>query len=222
MAYHLFFSVAGAFAGTWISFRAGVPHLSLVYFMVSGLLWFYSTTYKRMLLLGNLIVSLLTALVPFLVLLYEIPLLASAYGSPARDMAGVLITWVTGFSVFAFLTNLVREIVKDAEDHEGDMRYGKRTVPVEWGLGAARWIAGSLLALSVILLFLAWMKFVPDYVTLAYFLLLLVSPMVAVIVMIAGAGNKQRFHLASLFLKFIMVAGLLYMVAVRLILQSFT
>ena len=48
--------------------------------MVSGLLWFYSTTYKSELLLGNIIVALLTALVPFLVLLYELPLLARSYG----------------------------------------------------------------------------------------------------------------------------------------------
>jgi len=40
-------------------------------------------------------------------------------------------------------------------------------------------------------------------------------------VMIARAGDKHSFHKASLFLKFIMVAGLLYMVAVRFILHSF-
>lgn len=221
MAYHLFFSIAGAVTGTWISFRAGVPYLSLVYFMVGGLLWFYSTTYKRELLLGNLIVSLLTALVPFLVLLYELPLLAKAYGSPAREMAGILTTWVAGFSVFAFLTNLVREIIKDAEDHEGDLRYGKRTIPVAWGLVATRWIAAIVVSLSIILLCLAWLLFVPDYYSLVYFLLLLVFPMAGVIILIARKGDRHTFRKVSLLLKLIMVAGLLYMIAVRFILQSF-
>ncbi len=97
-------------------------------------MWFYSTTYKREFLLGNFIVALLTALVPFLVLLYELPLLAREYGSQFTPMTKYLMIWVLGFSLFAFLLNLVREIVKDAEDLEGDRAYGKRTIAVVWGM----------------------------------------------------------------------------------------
>lgn len=219
MAYHLVFSITGALAGTWLSFRTGEPYLSLIYFMVSGLLWFYSTTYKRQLLLGNVIVSLLTALVPFMVLVYELPLLASAYGTPARNMADLLIIWVTGFSGFAFLINLVREIVKDAEDVDGDRRYGKKTIPVEWGLPAARRIAFSLLVVLLALLFLAWLLFVPDYYSLTYFILLIALPVITVMVLVLRKDDKASLHRASLLLKVTMVAGLLYMVAVRFILQ---
>lgn len=116
MAYHLIFSISGVLIGTWVSFRAGLLFLSLIFYMVSGLLWFYSTTYKRELLLGNIIVALLTALVPFLVLLYELPLLARNYGAMASPVVRYLLIWVLGFSLFAFMLNLIREIIKDAED----------------------------------------------------------------------------------------------------------
>jgi 4-hydroxybenzoate polyprenyltransferase len=219
MAYHLIFSISGVLIGTWVSFRAGVLFLSLVFYMVSGLLWFYSTTYKRELLLGNIIVALLTAFVPFLVLLYEMPLLGRGYGSSASSMVNTLMIWVLGFSLFAFLLNLAREIIKDAEDFEGDQAFGKNTVPVVWGMRVARWIASVLLLFSIFLLLLAWYFFIPDFITLAYFLLLLIVPMGIVIGVILRGRDRRSYHVASIILKFIMISGLLYMIAVNVIIN---
>jgi 4-hydroxybenzoate polyprenyltransferase len=222
MAYHIVFSISGILIGTWVSSRAGLLYLSLIYFMVSGLLWFYSTTYKKELLLGNIIVALLTALVPFLVLLYELPLLARNYGSGATHMAGYLLIWVLGFSLFAFLLNLVREIVKDAEDFEGDQAYGKRTVPVVWGMRVTRWIAAVLLFISAFLLLLAWNLFIPDPVTLLYFILLLIIPIFIATGLVLRGRSRKSFHIASLLLKYIMIAGLLYTIAVNIIINRLT
>ena len=46
--------------------------------------------------------------------------------------------WVGGFALFAFLTNLTREIIKDIEDFEGDIAYGRNTVPVVIGILSAK------------------------------------------------------------------------------------
>ncbi len=46
----------------------------------------------------------------------------------------IIIYWVGGFAFFAFLTNLIREIIKDIEDFEGDIAYGRNTVPVVIGV----------------------------------------------------------------------------------------
>ncbi len=75
MAYHLFFTITGVVLGVWVAIRIDQLYLSLIFFMVSGLLWFYSTVYKREFLVGNFIVALLTSLVPFLILVFEMPLL---------------------------------------------------------------------------------------------------------------------------------------------------
>jgi 4-hydroxybenzoate polyprenyltransferase len=220
MAYHLIFSISGVLIGTWVSFRAGLLFLSLIFYMVSGLLWFYSTTYKRELLLGNIIVALLTALVPFLVLLYELPLLARNYGAMVSPMVRYLLIWVLGFSLFAFILNLIREIIKDAEDFEGDQAFGKNTVPVVWGMKVTRWITSVLLSASVILLLLAWHFFVPDLITLVYFSLLLIIPICIVMGVVLWGRDRKSYHFASIILKFIMISGLFYMIAVNIIINS--
>ena len=219
MAYHLFLSITGVLLGTWVAFRAGELYLSLVFFMVSGLLWFYSTIYKRELLLGNIIVALLTALVPFLVLLFELPLLAGNYGTGVTSITRVLMIWVLGFSLFAFLMNLLREIIKDAEDFEGDHAYGKKTIPVIWGIKASRWISLALICLIIALLTIAWLCFVPDLATLLYLFIMLIIPLVVVAILLLKGGDQKLFHKASTLLKIIMLTGIGYMVVVNLIIN---
>jgi 4-hydroxybenzoate polyprenyltransferase len=219
MAYHLFFSITGVLLGSWVAFRSGQMFLSLVFFMVSGMLWFYSTTYKRELLLGNIIVALMTSLVPFLVLLFELPLLARNYGSDVTPLTRSLLIWVLGFSLFAFLLNLIREIVKDAEDFEGDQAYGKNTVPVVWGMKTARWLSTAMVLITISLLLMAWLFFVPDTITLVYFLIMLIVPLIVVGIILFSNGNQKSWHLASTLLKLIMLAGLGYMIVVNLIIN---
>ena len=42
-------------------------------------------------------------------------------------------TGYAGFAFFAFLTTLIREIIKDSEDFEGDSAYGMNTLPIVVG-----------------------------------------------------------------------------------------
>ncbi len=221
MAYHLFFSATGTIIGIWVSFRAHVLFLSLIFFMVNGLLWFYSTTYKRQFLLGNFIVALLAAFVPFMVLLYELPMLAREYGSQVTPMVKYLMIWVLGFSLFAFLLNLIREFVKDAEDLEGDKVFGKRTIAVVWGIPATRWISAALLFLAVILLIVAWYFYIPDGLTLMYFIFFLIIPMLMTMGILLIKNSTGAFRQASLLLKFILITGLSYMIIVKIIINRF-
>jgi 4-hydroxybenzoate polyprenyltransferase len=220
MAYHLFFSIGGIIMGTWVSYKTGLLFLSIIFFMVSGLLWFYSTTYKKEFLLGNILVALLTAMVPFLVLLYELPLLARAYGSSITPVIRILFIWVLGFSLFAFLINLAREIIKDAEDIEGDRVYGKMTVPVVWGMKTTRWIVVMLLSMTIALLLTAWFFFIPDTITLVYFIVFFISPLLVAIIMNLRAGKPRSFHPVSTVLKAVMLFGLAYMIIVRFIIGN--
>lgn len=43
---------------------------SLLFFLTAGVLWFYSTTYKRQAFVGNLVVAFLTAIVPLIPLIF--------------------------------------------------------------------------------------------------------------------------------------------------------
>jgi len=113
---HIILNTIGIGLGAYISFYIGIPILTFVFVLITGVLWFYSTTYKRQFLIGNIIVATLTALVPLMVILFEIPLLNKEYGLLIREMYFDLkhiIFWVSAFALFAFLLTLIREIIKD-------------------------------------------------------------------------------------------------------------
>ena len=127
IVFHTLLNILGIGTGAYLSWHIGVPALSLIFILCSGALWFYSTTYKKQLLIGNLIISLMIGGVPLLVALYEIPLLNDAYGDlmlKYHANFNYMFFWIAGFAFFAFITNLIREIIKDAEDFKEIVRMG--------------------------------------------------------------------------------------------------
>jgi 4-hydroxybenzoate polyprenyltransferase len=172
---------------------------------------------------GNLAVSFLTGLVPLMVVLFEIPLLNREYGEVMiRYDAnfGYLFAWVSAFSFFAFITTLIREIIKDAEDLEGDTAYGMKTVPIVLGSLWTRIMVVVLIAVTMSALVLLLFRYIyfsvdpADYFSLAYFSLFLLLPLVLVAIQVMTARNKRGYHRASTLIKLVMLFGILYSVLV--------
>jgi len=220
MAYHLGFTITGIVLGTLLSFFSGSLYLSIIFLTVGGLLWFYSTTYKQQVILGTVIISLLTALVPFIVLLYEMPLLLETYGTSAMDTIKNLVIWVSGFSLFAFLLNFAREIVKDAEDFAGDAAFKKNTLPVVAGMRWTKFIFNVVIAIAAALLILSYLIFIPDIYTLVYFSIFLILPLTATAIKVNRARTAKSYRQASTLIKFIIIMGILYMLMVNIIIKS--
>lgn len=213
MAIHIVLNVLAVITGFYLAFSIGLPNLGLIFIIISGILWFYSTTYKRQLLIGNLIVSVLVALVPLIVLLFEVPLLNRAYGNIMAGMGAsfhYLTGWILGFSGFAFLTTLTREIVKDVEDFEGDQAFGRQTLPVVIGLRLTKLIIIMLLLVTIVAVFYIYFVYLTDRITLWYMLITLIIPMTLGIIFTLKAKNKNNYHRLSTLLKAIMLAGILY------------
>jgi hypothetical protein len=57
MKWHNILNIAGVAAGFYISWKAGYFWLGILFLIVSGLLYFYSASYKRQFLIGNIIVA---------------------------------------------------------------------------------------------------------------------------------------------------------------------
>lgn len=223
MILHALMNIMGIGIGVYLSFYIKLPALSMVFLIATGLLWFYSTNYKRQFLVGNLTVSILTGLVPLMVILFEIPLLNREYGElMLRNNAsfGYLVAWVGAFSFFAFVTTLIREIIKDAEDFEGDRAYGMKTVPIVLGtfwtrIAVVVMVVGTLGALVYLLLKYIVSSVDPlDYISLIYFALFLALPLIALAIQILLARDKRAYRRASLLIKLVMLAGILYSLVV--------
>jgi len=220
MMWHNIFNIAGVAAGFYISYKAGYIWLGTLFLIVSGLLYFYSASYKRQFLIGNIIVALLTAMVPMLVVFYEWPALYKFYKLDAVSFPqiNIILYWVGGFALFAFLTNLTREIIKDVEDFEGDVAYGRNTVPVVIGILSAKIVSSCLIVITIILLYLVWHFFINDTVTLIYITVAIVIPLLLVIYKIIKSSERAQLHRASSLMKVVMITGVLYSVVVKIIL----
>jgi 4-hydroxybenzoate polyprenyltransferase len=220
MMIHNILNIIGVALGFYVSWNIGYIWMGVLFLLVSGLLYFYSASYKRQFLIGNVIVAVLTAMVPMLVVLYESPVLLQYYtinaaGTPKLDL---IFFWVGGFAIFAFLTTLTREIIKDIEDFEGDIAYGRNTIPVVLGMLPSKIIVTSLIIATLTLLYIIWYLFISDIVTLGYLTLMVAFPLVFVIYRVIISKNRTQLHSASRIMKIIMLTGILYSVVVKVLL----
>lgn len=226
---HLVMIILGVGLGIFLSFYIKVPGLSVLFILPAGLLWFYSASYKQQFLIGNLLVSFMTAGVPMLVIFYELPLLNRTYGDIMirnHTNFNYIFFWVAGFSFFAFVTTLLREIIKDSEDFEGDSAYGMNTIPIALGTKTARIIMLSLISICIGMLvwilfgFIMFSQDFTDYLSGMYFLFLLIIPFMILFFIIIRAGSKRDYFIASQITKGIMIAGILYSIVVRYIILN--
>jgi 4-hydroxybenzoate polyprenyltransferase len=223
MALHIILNVIGVMLGFYISFHIGLPLLGFIFLLVSGILYFYSTTYKRQFLVGNILVALLTGLVPLMVILFELPELNKTYGETLikhNTNLMYIFYWVLGFSIFAFLTNFIREVVKDMEDFEGDSAYGRNSIPVILGIKNSKIIVDILIIITLCLLTFVHFEYLKDKITLIYFFLFLFLPFLFLIFKTMKANNKKDYRLIGNGLKIIMLTGIIYAFVARFIIQT--
>jgi 4-hydroxybenzoate polyprenyltransferase len=217
---HVFLTFAGIFTGLFISYIYKKETYALVFMTVPVLLWYYSTTFKKQILIGNLIISLMTALVPYFVVSLEFTALIRAYGEAIvdTDACSTAWFWTTGFAFFAFINTLVREIIKDMEDEKGDKKEGCRTLPIELGSKNTKILVIALTLFSVVALWALYFvidQLRNDSVTLLYFLILLTAPFLILAWSILKASNSKDFHRSSQISKIIMLFGILFILVAR-------
>ena len=223
MAFHIILNVVGVLIGFYMSFHIGLPLFGFIFLLVSGILYFYSTTYKRQFLVGNLLVAILTGLVPLMVILFELPELNKAYGEVLikhNTNPMYIFYWIIGFSVFAFLTNFIREVIKDMEDFEGDSAYGRNSIPVVLGIKNSKIIVNVFIIITLSLLAFVYFQYLKDQITLIYFSLFLFLPFLFLIYKTMKANNKSDYHLIGNGLKIIMLTGIIYAFVARFIIQT--
>ncbi len=117
------------FIALLLSFFINLPAF-VIALSATVLLLLYSYYFKMVPILGNLIVSILTAMV-------------FIYGGVAvsNPLAAIIP------AIFAFLINLIREVVKDMQDVEGDLKQGVITFPGKFGFSSSKLLVVELTAI---------------------------------------------------------------------------
>ncbi|MFO8001692.1 MAG: geranylgeranylglycerol-phosphate geranylgeranyltransferase [Marinilabilia sp.] len=217
---HVILTITGVIIGLFLAYVTRKENYALMFIVVPGLLWYYSTTLKKQMLVGNLAIAMLTALVPFIVVSLEFATLARVHGNEILDSQACSTAWfwTTGFAFFAFISTISRELIKDMEDMEGDREAGCRTLPVEMGLNYSRSVVvlltiASIAALWVILGLVPQLR--ESYITWGYFFLFLTIPYMVMGYKVLKAQTREDFHQASSVSKFIMLMGILFIFVAR-------
>ena len=218
-AMNLFYGLTavGVIAGTVVAWWAHSWTLLFTYVVIPGLLWFYSASYKRMFLVGNLVVAFASAIVPLLVAIANADYLHHLYQNALAysPIVGELYVWTGGFAAFAFLLTWVREIMKDIEDIEGDREMECRTLPIVWGDKVAKIIATILLvviATLIVYILFAVLPFSHEWKSLPtrYVVFGLIVPILCSIVLLWAANNRTEYHRVQTIIKFAMFMGMLF------------
>ena len=214
MILHQVLTGLGVLSGLLLAYFARSFTLAFIYIVIPGLLWFYSASYKRQFLIGNLIIAFISAITVLVVGITQLSFLQKEFGGLVFEtpIPGKLYGWIGGFALFSFLCTFVREIIKDMEDEKGDREMECRTLPIKLGITKTKIILYCLIALTVILLFLANGFLIPfdGTLTIRYIIFGLGLPFAGLCYLIYSAKSPSDYHQASNLSKVIMILGVLY------------
>ncbi len=211
--YYLVLNLSAIAIAIFISSISGTFSFISVCGLCILLLWIYSRYLKSSILIGNILVSILIAAVPFIFLIVESNSLKILDGVESNAFDGGLIVSIS-FVCFAFLLNMVRELVKDAEDVQGDYASGVNTLATTLGLKATDRTAfafGSLLLLGQFFWFF-WI--LPDNSILHNFLFIMLVILPSLYLLwhlLKMERSKKKYSILSRHCKLMMGAGLVYL-----------
>lgn len=209
-------TVLGVFIGLYLSHLIGKSGFFAIFVITSLLLYLYSTTLKKMLLIGNIVIALLVAFSIIIVGLFELfPAIKEANVETQRTFFGILID----YAIFAFLLTFIREITKDIEDIDGDYKAGMNTLPISLGRDRATKVLFGLMFAPI----LAVVYYIVTYLyrqplSMFYFLLFILAPLFYTLYQTFTARKKADYTHISFFLKMIMISGMLSLLIYRYIL----
>ncbi len=222
IVWHLAFSIIGVLIGVYIDWKTNVRFLGLANLACVLLLFVYSISLKKKLLSGNILISLLTAWTILVITWCEVNQLSRVQ---SQFDAERIIKWAFVYGGFAFIISLIREVIKDMEDIEGDRRYGCKTMPIIWGLNvsktyAAVWLIVLMAAIIILLIYIArFIFFTADtgfwWIGILYCISAILIPLVFIFKQLFKARSAADFHKLSSMVKLVMLTGILSIIFLK-------
>lgn len=198
---HTILSSLGVIIGFWLAYEIHHIIFGWINVITVGLLWFYSTSFKKNFLIGNLVIALLSALIPIVVGVFE----PNAYKE--------LYYFIIAYAGFAFLISLIREIIKDLEDMDGDIAENCRTLPIVSGVNTTKTVI--ILLIAIVIASISYVIAMPflsgNKIFILYSVFAVQVPLLGLIYLVVKAKSKQAYSILSTITKIIMLTGVLSM-----------
>lgn len=178
-----------------------------IYPLAAWALYAYSRFWKGKVLLGNIVVSLFVAwvwgILFYAQLAVDIPGETTKTGTTLSELCIV-------YFLFAFLINLIREIIKDIEDIEGDKSAGIKTLPIYAGIPKTKSyvISGIIFFIMIFSIWLFTSEITKHYEVRFYHVVFIIMPSVLCITHVMKAHEKKNYSFLSALLKLMMLFAL--------------
>lgn len=181
---------------------------------VVGLVWFYSASYKRVMLLGNAMFGLAFAMIPFTIILLDIWFANMTYG--AFSKADLVFTKILSqgliISSFAFGYMFIFDVVRGMEEENGERELECRSLCIVYGKNVTKSIIivfSILIGLALVWCFISTMDITGQ--CSKYFAFFVISLTIALSVQIFK--SKVRFDYLIIYglIYLLMAVGLVYL-----------
>lgn len=217
-AYNIYIAlnITGVALGFLLSNIILRPGFASLFILIASLLYFYATTLKQIMILGNFVVALLLSVSVLIIGVFDL--------FPATDAANqaqmaALFSILLDYALFAFMINFVREIIKDIEDVNGDYNQGMSTLPIAIGINRSAKIALGIAIIPLILCALYIKTYFVEhglFIATFYAFAFVLAPLLYFIVKIFAAKTQKDFHHLSTILKLILFFGILSILVINL------
>jgi 4-hydroxybenzoate polyprenyltransferase len=216
--YYLLNSLAFLF-GFYIAFSIGKTAFGFIFIFFAFSLWRYSKQHKTSFAIGNFQVGFLTALSIINLILFDLVPIGINNENGSLIISKIIIF----YAGFSFLTTLIREIVKDIEDLEGDQKINAKTLAITYGLKKSKNIVLALTTATIFCItYFQYFQYSVISTQFEYeisiwgvndisiiYTLLLQGLFLFFIYKSFKAINKEDFHFLSILSKIIMLVGIL-------------
>ena len=217
---YIIITILGVAAGFYVSNSIGKATFGVFFILTSALLYFYATTLKKYFLWGNILISVLVGFSVFIIGIFDI--------IPIKSHENIFIfkiyfKTILFYTTLAFFINLLREIVKDIQDTDGDYNNNIVSLSIVLGKERSSKIIAILSLTGAICLFVFIYSVFHSYIFLIlYFIIFVISLMFYLSYVSWYAKKDSEFSKMSNLLKIIMITGVLSVIPFHyLILKGF-
>jgi 4-hydroxybenzoate polyprenyltransferase len=185
--FYIFLTVIGIICGFFTGIGMGILCVVL-----SILLYFYSSDLKGEHLQGNLLISMMAGMVVYV---------------SSRGVYNVSNTYFAEYASLAFFITMVREIIKDIEDIEGDKAHEYYTYPVVNGIRKSQNLAFVFLTICFLIISLLFLQS-SNAILFIYMSVVIVPALIYIAWLMKKANKKPHYKKISNLLKATMFLGL--------------
>ncbi len=209
MMLHILLSSIGVLICFYIAISMHIWIISVIPLLTVGLLWFYSTDYKRQFLIGNIIISLLTVFPILFVMIFEGSLFQAFFSAENKEIAILIFKVIGYYAIIVCSISLIASIIKDIKDVAGDRALQCKTMPIVIGVGLTKLVLSIIVAFVLFALFyiqnlqLSNNAFIP----LIYILFGIQVPLIISLLFLLFSKSDTSVDWSYKIISFVMITG---------------